>query len=141
IRGQIEDHEYEQVVAAAQELEGLNMQIVDSTATAIGITEHAMTVREEQPVSTVFVDYLQLLADEQGLPETERVGLISRRLRALGRPDYLDCPVIALSQLSRASQQAESKVPQLHHLKNSSNLEQDANVVLLLYRPAIERQT
>lgn len=141
IRGQIDDDQYEQVIAAAEELQDLNIQIMDSTATALAITEHAMKIREEQPVSAVFVDYLQLLADEQGLPETERVGLISRRLRALGRPDYLNCPVVALSQLSRASQQGESKVPQLHHLKNSSNLEQDANVVLLLYRPAIDRQT
>lgn len=141
IRGKVDEDELEQVRLAAEELADLKLHLVDSTATSEDITTHALGIAEQEDVSLVVVDYLQLLTDRIGSSETERVGEISRRVRALARPDYLNAPVLALSQLNRASQTSEDKVPHLHHLKNSSNLEQDANVVLLLHRPAIENQT
>ena len=82
----------------------------------------------------VFVDYIGLIA-APGFKPAERVAAvssISRDLKALARE--LECPVVALSQLSRAVEARQSKVPMLSDLRDSGALEQDADVVLFLYR-------
>lgn len=83
-------------------------------------------------VSAIVVDYLQLLADQDDNP-VNRVTRISRQLKALSRE--FDVPVLVLSQLNRAVMQRPDQHPQLHDLRESGAIEQDADVVLGLYRP------
>jgi len=84
-------------------------------------------------LDVVFLDYLGLLADEYGRTQNERVGYISRRLKGIARA--FDVAVIAVSQLSRAVEQERyNKRPRLADLRDSGSLEQDADVVMFLYR-------
>lgn len=88
----------------------------------------------------VFVDYLQLLTipDSYGSGERE-VGLISKSLKAMALK--LDIPFVVASQLNRESERRESHIPYLSDLRGSGSLEQDADTVMLLHRPAYYRIT
>jgi replicative DNA helicase len=85
----------------------------------------------ERGVDLVIVDYLQLLQGE-GKDEVEKIGYISRQLKALARE--LSVPVIAVSQLSRAVESRLTHRPQLSDLRGSGSIEQDADVVMFIYR-------
>jgi replicative DNA helicase len=90
-----------------------------------------------RPLELLIVDYLQLLIGETGAQNrVDEVSRISRQLKLLARE--LSCPVLALSQLSRAVEQRASKVPQLSDLRDSGSLEQDADVVLFIFREEAE---
>jgi replicative DNA helicase len=87
----------------------------------------------EAGLDVIFVDYLGLLADGYGHTENERVGYISRSLKGIARQS--DVAVIAVSQLSRAVEKERyNKRPRLADLRDSGSLEQDADVVMFLYR-------
>ncbi len=86
----------------------------------------------EQGVDLVIVDYLQLIQGDTGESRVQEIGNISRALKALARE--LRVPVIALSQLSRAVEQRTPHIPQLSDLRESGSIEQDADVVLFIYR-------
>jgi replicative DNA helicase len=86
-----------------------------------------------RPLDLLIVDYLQLLiGDTHGANRVDEVSRISRQLKLLARE--LQCPILALSQLSRAVEQRASKVPQLSDLRDSGSLEQDADIVIFIYR-------
>ena len=90
----------------------------------------------EQHVEVVIVDYLQLMRDpEYAENRVQEISAISRALKALAKE--LHVPVVALSQLSRAPEQrgGEHRRPQLSDLRESGAIEQDADVVLFIYRP------
>lgn len=95
----------------------------------------ARRLQTEQGLGLIIIDYLQLI---QGRPSrsdpnrVQEVSEISRSLKALARE--LNVPVLALSQLSRAVEQRPHKIPQLSDLRESGSLEQDADVVMFLYR-------
>ncbi len=80
----------------------------------------------------VFIDYLQIMQTDESLPHVQAIGKISRSLKALAK-DF-ECPVICLSQLNRNSESRIEKRPMLSDIRDSGNIEQDADVVLLLYR-------
>lgn len=80
----------------------------------------------------IIVDYLQLIAGDGGESRVQEIGQISRALKALARE--LRVPIIALSQLSRAVEQRTPHIPQLSDLRESGSIEQDADVVLFIYR-------
>ena len=92
-----------------------------------------------RPLDLLIVDYLQLLVSStSAASRVEEVSEISRQLKLLARE--LRCPVLALSQLSRAVEQRAVKVPQLSDLRESGSLEQDADIVLFVYREEMYEQ-
>lgn len=134
-RGKINTEELAKVKVAADELMGLKLAIVDTTMTSLEVSEHAKRVADNSDVGLVIIDYAGILRDDSAFGETERMSRISNNIRALARPDQLNCSVVLLAQLNRASEHREDHTPQLSDLKSSGSLEQDAHVVLLPYRP------
>ena len=80
----------------------------------------------------VFIDYLQLMQGDSTLNPAQSLGLISRGLKAIAK-DF-DCPVVCLAQLNRNVENRHSKRPMLSDIRDSGNIEQDADIVILLYR-------
>lgn len=138
IRGKFSPEEMVRVKDAIKWLETVNLRIVDTTITSPKLLEHALYLTDEAPIDLVIVDYVGLLRDENKFGETERVGRISGNLRALARPDYLNVPVVALSQLNRNSESREGRMPELSDLRWSGDLEQDANIVIFPHRPYVQ---
>lgn len=103
--------------------------------TPIEIRTRARRLQAENKLGLIIVDYLQLLEVRRGYGDGNRVqevSEISRSLKAIARE--LNVPVIALSQLSRAVESREKKMPQLSDLRESGSIEQDADVVMFMYR-------
>lgn len=92
----------------------------------------ARRLAAEHSLDMIIVDYLQLIVSDNGESRVQEIGHISRALKALARE--LRVPVIALSQLSRAVEQRTPHIPQLSDLRESGSIEQDADVVLFIYR-------
>jgi hypothetical protein len=93
----------------------------------------ARRLHAREPLGLVIVDYLQLMRPEAGADSrVEQIGQISRGLKLLARE--LNIPVIAVSQLSRAVEQRPDKRPLLSDLRESGSIEQDADVVMFIYR-------
>jgi replicative DNA helicase len=135
IRGDVSDDEYD---LASQTVEGRRTggtwYLDDPFATTASVRAAAAKVRVVAgSISGVVIDYLQLLKDDDRNSEVSRVTKISRQIKAIARE--FDVPILALSQLSRAVMQREDQHPQLHDLRESGAIEQDADVVLGLYRP------
>jgi replicative DNA helicase len=97
------------------------------------VRSKARRLAAAQPLDLLIVDYLQLLiGDTAAANRVDEVSRISRQLKLLARE--LQCPILALSQLSRAVETRASKIPQLADLRDSGALEQDADIVLFIYR-------
>jgi replicative DNA helicase len=95
----------------------------------------ALRLNYERGIDMVIVDYLQLMPGEssgRGENRVQEISFISRSLKALARE--INCPVLAVSQLSRAVEWRASHEPQLSDLRESGSIEQDADVVLFIYR-------
>ena len=128
------DSEWMNIIEGADTIAKSNL-IIDDTSN-ISIKELRSKCRkyhQEQKLSVVIIDYLQLMSGE-GRPESRQLEIasISRSLKALARE--LHVPVIALSQLSRAVEKREDKRPMLSDLRDSGAIEQDADVVMFLHR-------
>lgn len=108
---------------------------IDDTAgvSALDIRARARRIKAENGLGLIVIDYLQLMQNRGRFENRQQeVSEISRSLKSLARE--LDVPVIALSQLSRAVEQRQVKVPSLADLRESGSLEQDADLVAFLYR-------
>ena len=105
-----------------------------SGVTITDIKRFARSVNRRQPLAGLVVDYLQLMAQPHGdkRPRHEFVADMSRQLKIMAMD--MQIPVIALSQLNRASEQRQDKMPMLSDLRESGAVEQDADVVILLHR-------
>jgi replicative DNA helicase len=100
----------------------------------------ARRLQIEHGLGLLVIDYLQLIAPRRNSDNmVAQVTEISRGLKGLARE--LNVPVLALSQLSRAVDQRDNKRPQLHDLRESGSIEQDADVVMFIYREKVDRDT
>ena len=135
--GTLRDGDYKLLATAAGVLSSAPMWIDDSAAlTPLELRSKARRIVAEQHVELVIVDYLQLMRDpEYADNRVQEISAISRALKALAKE--LHVPVVALSQLSRAPEQRGGvhRRPQLSDLRESGAIEQDADVVLFIYRP------
>ena len=134
--GRISKQEFRELARAAGELESLPLYIDDTPGLTIAaLRARARRLKRQKGVGLVVVDYLQLLQGTGRNANDNRVNEISeisRGLKTLAKE--LDVPVLALSQLSRAVEQREDKRPQLSDLRESGSIEQDADMVLFVYR-------
>ena len=133
-RGKVEEADFRRALHAARGLDA-PLYIDDSGAvTSLDIAARARRIkRSAKGLGAVFVDYLQLLQSEgRGRPRVEEVSEITRSLKIMARD--LDVPVVALSQLSRDVERRENKRPVLSDLRDSGSIEQDADVVMFVYR-------
>jgi replicative DNA helicase len=130
------DSDFRRVVQANQELSVLPMFIDDTPALSIAaIRTRARRLKRRHGLALLVVDYLQLVRPVGSTSQTNRVqeiGEITQGLKAIAKE--LNIPVLALSQLSRAVEQRENKRPQLSDLRESGAIEQDADVVMFVYR-------
>jgi len=135
--GQLSDDDFSRIGSIMDELNQSKIFIDDSAGSSISeLRTKARRLQMESGLDVLFIDYLQLMSiDKRGASVTNRVqeiSEISRSLKVLARE--LRIPIVALSQLSRAVEQRPSKVPQLADLRESGAIEQDADVVLMMYR-------
>lgn len=140
-RGKMEDHEMKQLYTKGiQRLSQAPLFIDDTPALNIfELRAKCRKLKNKHNIGMIIIDYLQLMSgsgDSKGNREQE-ISSISRNLKGLAKE--LSVPIIALSQLSRAVEQRGSKdgnrVPQLSDLRESGAIEQDADMVMFLYRP------
>ena len=135
-RGRIESEEFDRIVEVSQELQNLPLYI-DQTGgiTVAQLAARARRLKRQRDVGLIVVDYLQLLSGSSRRAAEGRVQEVSEittGLKALAKE--LHVPVLALSQLSRQVEQREDKRPQLADLRESGSIEQDADVVLFVFR-------
>jgi replicative DNA helicase len=136
-RGEVEPDEFSRFVQASQDLSSVPLLIDDSPALSISAvrTRARRMKRQHGGLSLILVDYLQLLQGPAGRRNENRVneiGEISRGLKTLAKE--LEVPVMALSQLSRQVENRDDKRPQLSDLRESGSIEQDADVVMFIFR-------
>ena len=132
--GDLEDSDWERLIESANIIGNSNL-IIDDTP-GISITELRSKCRKyklEHNLGIIIIDYLQLMtAGRHSESRQQEISEISRSLKALARE--LNVPVVALSQLSRAVEQRPEHRPMLSDLRESGAIEQDADVVMFLYR-------
>lgn len=135
-RGNLEDYEWEQLNSRISTLIDAPLFIDDTPAlTIFELRAKCRRLKTQHDIQIVILDYLQLM---QGAPEhkgnrEQEISNISRSLKALSKE--LDVPIIALSQLSREVEKRLVKKPILSDLRESGSIEQDADMVLFIYRP------
>jgi replicative DNA helicase len=135
-KGELNPTDFEQLVRASQDLQRAPFYIDDTPALTISaLRTRARRLKRQHGLGLIVVDYLQLVAGGTGGREQNRVMEISeitRGLKTLAKE--LNVPVLALSQLSRAVEQRDDKRPQLADLRESGAIEQDADVVMFIFR-------
>jgi replicative DNA helicase len=135
-RGLVSADKFPDLVRATGELQRLPIFIDDTPALSISaMRTRARRLKRQQPLGLIVIDYLQLISPSAGSRHENRVQELSevtRGLKALAKE--LALPVLALSQLSRAVELREDKRPQLADLRESGTIEQDADVVMFIFR-------
>jgi len=131
--GRLADREWSDLQEAAGALTRTKVFIDDTPGLSIlALRSRARRVKAEHGLDLIVIDYLQLLSAKAENRQQE-ISVISRSLKEISRE--LEVPVITLSQLSRSVESREEKRPQLSDLRESGSIEQDADVVMMLYRP------
>ena len=135
--GQLSDGEWSGLSKAMKKLKDSNMIIDDRPSLTVQqVRAKALKVkRKHGDIKLIVVDYLTLLKDKTARSRTEEVGSISRTLKAIAKE--CDVPVIALSQLNRKCEERSDKRPKMSDLRDSGEVEQDADIICFLYRDAV----
>ncbi len=135
-RGEIGQRDFDRFVQVSREIAGLPLHIDDTPAiTLSALRTRCRRLKRTKGLSLVVIDYLQLMRPSVGTKPESRVleiSQITQGLKAIAKE--LAVPVLALSQLSRAVESREDKRPQLSDLRESGTIEQDADMVLFIYR-------
>ncbi len=131
--GRIPPDDRGRLTDAADELARSKIFIDDTPAlTVMALRGRARRIKAKHGLDLVMVDYLQLMSHPKAESRQMEISAISRSLKALARE--LDVPVIALSQLSRQVESRDDKRPMLSDLRESGSIEQDADIVIMLFR-------
>lgn len=136
-RGELKETDFPKFVEASRRLSTLPLYIDDTPALSVSaLRTRARRLKRQHDLGLIVIDYLQLLHSAGGGKSSENrvqeISEITRALKALAKE--LHVPVIALSQLSRAVEQRDDKRPQLSDLRESGSIEQDADVVMFVFR-------
>ena len=134
--GRLNDEDFARIGSVMDDLNKTNIFIDDTAGNSLTeLRTKARRLKAEHGLDMLIVDYLQMMSIGKPVYQSNRVqeiSEISRSLKNLARELHL--PIIALSQLSRAVESRPSKIPQLSDLRESGAIEQDADVVLMMYR-------
>lgn len=131
--GNLTEEEMRQLINAVEEISDIKLYIDDTAG--ISLLEMRSKLRQlkhETGLDLIVIDYLQLMQGGRAENRQQEISEISRSLKALARE--MDVPILALSQLSRSVEMRADKKPQLSDLRESGSLEQDADIVMFLYR-------
>ena len=136
-KGNLTDEDWGNLIEGIDRISHANMVIDDTPGITVSeLRGKCRKMKLEKGISLIMIDYLQLMSGERGKRSSENrqqeISEISRSLKAIARE--MDCPVIALSQLSRAVEQRPDHRPMLSDLRESGAIEQDADIVMFLYR-------
>jgi replicative DNA helicase len=136
-RGDVRQNDFDRFVAVSQQLSALPLYIDDTPALSVAaLRTRARRLKRQQGLDLIVIDYLQLMRPSNATrgPENrvQEISEITRGLKAIAKE--LEVPVLALSQLSRQVEQREDKRPQLADLRESGSIEQDADVVMFIFR-------
>jgi replicative DNA helicase len=134
-KGELSNDEFNRLVVASQALHQIPIFIDDTPAlTVSALRTRARRLKRQHGLAFIVIDYLQLIASSSSRSDNrvQEVSEITRGLKTLAKE--LDVPVLALSQLSRAVEQRDNKRPQLADLRESGSIEQDADVVMFIFR-------
>ncbi len=132
--GRIPHEDRAELAAAADELGRAKIFIDDTSGLSLmSLRSRARRIKAKHGLDLIVVDYLQLLTFPRSESRQQEISNISRSLKGLARE--LEIPVVALAQLSRQVELRDPPRPQLADLRESGSIEQDADVVLMLYRP------
>jgi replicative DNA helicase len=132
--GRIENNEWATFMQATNLLSNTSIFIDDTPAiSALELRSKARRLHAEHGLDLLIVDYLQLMqGDSRSENRQQEISFISRSIKALARE--LNIPILALSQLSRQVESRGDKRPMLSDLRESGSIEQDADIVLFIYR-------
>jgi len=134
--GKFSMEEWQKLAAVAGELSEMQFFIDDTPAiNPLELRAKCRRLKREQGLDLVFVDYLQLMGATKGDNREQQISEISRSLKALAKE--LDIPVVALSQLNRGVEQRQDKRPLISDLRESGAIEQDADIIVFLYRDEV----
>ena len=132
-KGQLGPEKWQRVVDAASKVHSLPIYFDDaSVVTVTDIRAKSRRLKSRRGIDLIIVDYLQLMEGSSGDNRQQEIANISRNLKNLAKE--LDVPIIAVSQLNRAAEAREDKRPRLGDLRESGAIEQDADIVMMLYR-------
>lgn len=132
--GELDDDDWEKVALALNTLSNAPIYISDSTAVKVSdIRATCRRLKAERGLGLIVIDYLQLMQGNRSESRQQEVSDMSRSLKLLAKE--LDIPILTLSQLSRATEQRkDDNKPKLSDLRESGAIEQDADIVMFLYR-------
>jgi len=130
---ELEDHEFAKIGEAMEKLSDANIYIDDSAWWNLtDLKSKCRRLKIESGLDLIIIDYLQLMSNWSSQNRVQEISEISRWLKSLARE--LNVPIIALSQLSRAVEQRPDKRPIMSDLRESWAIEQDADMILMIYR-------
>jgi replicative DNA helicase len=136
--GQADAQAFQRIAQAMDSLTQADLWIDDTPSLSINtLRARARRMKAQHGIELLVVDYLQMMEGGRQESRVQEVSDISAGLKSIAKE--LDIPVLALSQLSRESERRENKRPQLSDLRDSGSIEQDADVVLFLYREGMHK--